>query len=287
LRTRGWSHAPRWRGYFAPGEGDRGMAGGQRPAGERRLGSQRREGGSAAAGWPLWAQQCIVCGAALALLLVYLRAGLPGHGWLRTGVGYVLDADYDAVALARRLPSLRQIQAASGSGLLSRLWGQGGDGKTSDGTTDTSGQGAGTGAGTGASGRVLRLARPVLGEPTSLFGVRIDPISKKEERHEGVDFKANSGDPIIAPMDGRVTKVGFDQAGYGKWLEIDHGGGVSTLYAHCLEILVKEKELISQGQVIARVGQSGAAVGPHLHFEVRRNGQAVDPVPILGIGQGG
>ncbi|HVE86669.1 MAG TPA: M23 family metallopeptidase, partial [Myxococcales bacterium] len=98
--------------------------------------------------------------------------------------------------------------------------------------------------------------------------------------HQGVDVAAREGTPILSAAGGVVRSVGA-RGGYGLAVEIDHGHGLTTLYAHTGGALVKPGERIAPGQPIATVGQSGRATGPHLHFEVRRGGRPVDPGQAL------
>ncbi len=119
--------------------------------------------------------------------------------------------------------------------------------------------------------------RPVSGRITSGFGMRYHPILRKTKLHTGVDIAAPSGTPIRAAAAGTVIIAGWMDA-YGYTVAIDHGGGVSTLYAHCSSVSVRVGQEVSQGQVIGRVGSTGWSTGPHLHWEVRRNGQPVDPL---------
>jgi murein DD-endopeptidase MepM/ murein hydrolase activator NlpD len=118
--------------------------------------------------------------------------------------------------------------------------------------------------------------RPASGRVSSGFGYRIHPIFRVRKMHTGVDIAAAHGAAIHAAAGGLVVHSGR-WGGYGQCVIIDHGGGVATLYAHCSRLLVPAGEEVTQGQVIGRVGSTGLATGPHLHFEVRRNGQPVDP----------
>jgi murein DD-endopeptidase MepM/ murein hydrolase activator NlpD len=112
---------------------------------------------------------------------------------------------------------------------------------------------------------------------TSEFGYRIDPINGGDDNHTGIDIKMPLGTNIMAVKDGTVTKVVYSDSGYGNRVIIDHGDGLETLYAHCSRILVEEGQEVKQGDVIAKVGSSGKSTGPHLHFEVRVDGKAVNP----------
>ena len=117
---------------------------------------------------------------------------------------------------------------------------------------------------------------------TSNFGYRIDPFSGHQTFHEGVDFAAESGTAINAAASGKVIYADTHPA-YGKSVEIDHGNGLVTRYAHGSELLVKEGDLVVRGQRIARVGSTGRSTGPHLHFEVRLNGVAQNPGRFLAV----
>lgn len=124
---------------------------------------------------------------------------------------------------------------------------------------------------------VGRFVLPVAGPIVSKFGPRFHPILHYTRLHAGLDFGAASGTPIVAAGSGTVAHSGT-MRGYGNVVVVDHGGGLSTLYAHCSVLLVPEGVRVEQGQVIARVGATGLATGPHLHFEVRRNGTPVNPL---------
>lgn len=125
-----------------------------------------------------------------------------------------------------------------------------------------------------------KLARPVPGALTSGFGMRHHPILKRSRMHNGVDFGGKSGDPIRAAADGVVISATY-MSGYGNCVILDHGGGVSTLYAHASKLNVREGQSVKQGQTIAAIGATGLATGPHLHFEVRVNGKPVNPLGWL------
>ena len=114
------------------------------------------------------------------------------------------------------------------------------------------------------------------------FGYRVHPIRRTWSHHSGIDIRARSGADIVAAESGTVIFSGWS-GGYGNTVIINHGGGLHTLYAHNSLNLVNVGDWVERGQVIALIGSTGMSTGPHLHFEVRLNGQVQDPVPYLGI----
>ena len=117
---------------------------------------------------------------------------------------------------------------------------------------------------------------PVKGWVTSGFGPRISPFTEKPAWHDGLDIGAAQNAPVQAPAQGRVTSVGFDPK-LGNLVRLDHGFGIETVYGHLAKSLVKEGQRVKRGDVVGLVGSSGLATGPHLHYMVKVNGQALDP----------
>ena len=111
---------------------------------------------------------------------------------------------------------------------------------------------------------------------TSEFGYRTNPITGNYAMHSGIDIGANTGDKIYAALGGTVVKA-KESYDYGKFITIDHGDGLVTIYAHCSKLLVEVGERVEKGQVIALAGSTGWSTGPHLHFEIRVNGIRIDP----------
>jgi murein DD-endopeptidase MepM/ murein hydrolase activator NlpD len=127
-----------------------------------------------------------------------------------------------------------------------------------------------------------RLVMPVAGRASSGYGERFDPIQHKEIKHPGFDLAAPTGTTVDAAAAGTVTHAG--PAGtYGNLIVIKHANGVETRYAHLSATSVKEGDQVQAGQPIGAVGTTGYSTGPHLHFEVRKDGQTVDPEPLLPI----
>jgi len=118
------------------------------------------------------------------------------------------------------------------------------------------------------------LTWPLVGEITSSFGIR------DGRPHEGLDIAADEGAPIRAAASGRVVFAG-PRGTYGLAVIIDHGDGISTLYAHCSKILVAEDSHVDAATIIALAGNTGNSRGPHLHLEVQKDGKAIDPLPCL------
>lgn len=110
------------------------------------------------------------------------------------------------------------------------------------------------------------------------FGLRIHPVYKVKKMHNGIDFAASIGTPIYATADGTVSKVEVRFSGYGKLVEIDHGFGYRTRYAHMHDFTVKNRQQVKRGDLIGYVGNTGLSTAPHLHYEVLINDQRVDPV---------
>ena len=128
--------------------------------------------------------------------------------------------------------------------------------------------------------KVMPTMAPVHAPRGSGFGRRIDPFTGQLAMHEGIDFEVDKGTPVHAAAGGVVRFAGFHPQ-YGNLVEIDHGNDLSTRYAHLSKILVRTGEIVMRGAVIALSGSTGRATGPHLHFEVRYKGVAINPDRFL------
>ena len=124
--------------------------------------------------------------------------------------------------------------------------------------------------------------RPVArGFISSYFGARADPFDGREAFHKGVDFAGSIGDKVVAVAAGVVTWAG-ERSGFGKLIEVSHGDGFVTRYAHNQRTLVSVGETVKRGEAVALMGSTGHSTGPHVHFEVLRNGRQVDPLSFIG-----
>jgi murein DD-endopeptidase MepM/ murein hydrolase activator NlpD len=132
--------------------------------------------------------------------------------------------------------------------------------------------------------RSYPIANPAPGRPISSgFGIRKDPLLGTPALHSGIDFRAQLGSNALVTAPGIVVKAGWN-GGYGRMVEVDHGNGFTTRYGHLSRIDVKVGDRVVRGGVIGEVGSSGRSTGPHLHYEVRRNGDAIDPLAFLKAG---
>lgn len=131
---------------------------------------------------------------------------------------------------------------------------------------------------------LTHLIKPVEAPVTSPFGLRTDPNQGEEAFHYGLDLGASQGDKIKCAAGGTVEEAG-ENAEYGKFIIIRHSDTVSTLYAHCEELLPQTGDIVNAGQVIATVGATGNATGPHLHFEIRDGETWLDPAKFLDFDQ--
>lgn len=139
---------------------------------------------------------------------------------------------------------------------------------------------AGLGISTASTGSVTPDIWPVSGVVSSHFGFRISPGGIGSTYHEGLDIASSYGNPVHATANGRITQAGWVK-GYGYLVEIDHGNGIKTRYGHNSAILVSVGDQVVEGQTISLIGSTGNSTGPHCHYEVRVNGEAVDPTLFL------
>ena len=115
----------------------------------------------------------------------------------------------------------------------------------------------------------------------SAFGFRSDPFNHRAAMHPGIDLSGSYGTPIYATADGTVLRAGWNSGGYGNLVELDHGRGITTRYGHMSAILVSAGQHVTRGQQVGRMGSTGRSTGNHLHYEVRIDGRAVNPIPFM------
>jgi len=129
------------------------------------------------------------------------------------------------------------------------------------------------------------VRKPIIGDVdmSSPFGMRMDPFLRGPAIHSGIDLRGDTGDPVRATANGRVTIASY-QGGYGNMVEVDHGNGLSTRYGHMSKIEVQVGQQVKIGQTIGRIGSTGRSTGPHLHYETRVDGEAVNPQKFLRAG---
>jgi len=129
------------------------------------------------------------------------------------------------------------------------------------------------------------VREPVAGDIdfSSPYGVRVDPFLRVPAMHTGIDFRGTYGEAIHATAAGTVTSAGWS-GGYGQMVEVDHGNGLATRYGHLSQIDVHVGQTIRIGQVVGRLGSTGRSTGPHLHYETRVDGEAVNPEKFLKAG---
>lgn len=123
---------------------------------------------------------------------------------------------------------------------------------------------------------------PVEGVLSSPYGERVDPFTNEIKLHRGIDIEAESGSPIKAAADGEIVEVGVVRT-YGKYVKINHGDKVETVYAHCSEFMVEKGQIVNQGDIIAKVGNTGVSTGAHIHFELLKDGNSLNPQDYLEI----
>lgn len=255
-----------------------------------------------------WVRQSLIAlGLLAAAFGLSFLSFLPGVGRLDQWVRGVVMADWDwrraqdtaagwqaqAVALVNSpsLDRLRNTVAALGGATAQR------DDAPRDATlvlrdgTMPAGAAVPSGPAVPAAAGIAKKfeAYPVAGGQAKLtagYGWREQPVTKERKMHAGIDLDAPANALVVAVAAGTVAGVGEDRE-MGKWLELDHGQGMTTYYAHNASVLVQPGESIKPGQTIAKVGRTGRSGTDHLHFEVRIQGKAVDPVPFLPVPKAG
>lgn len=132
----------------------------------------------------------------------------------------------------------------------------------------------------GSNVDINTMALPISGTVTSTFGYRVHPINGEYLKHKGIDIAAETGTEISSALDGVVVQNSYSNS-YGNFVEIKHSDTLSTLYAHCSKITVEQGQTVEKGDTVALVGSTGVSTGPHVHFEIRVNGDVIDPEWIV------
>jgi len=134
-----------------------------------------------------------------------------------------------------------------------------------------------------AQENTVPILRPVSAEHmvSSKFGMQVHPIKKVKRHHDGIDIAAPIGTPVYAPADGKVILAKDDKNKFGKHIKISHGDTYETMYSHLSELKVKEGQIIKKGDVIGAIGNTGLSTGPHLHYEVSKDGEKMDPLDFM------
>ncbi len=131
--------------------------------------------------------------------------------------------------------------------------------------------------------REMAFGEPIPGRAiNSRFGLRRLGGEAGPRMHKGVDIAAATGTRIVAPADAEVIRIGYDAGGYGNFVELRHPNGMTTLYGHMSRVDVRSRQVLKAGERVGLVGSTGYSTGPHLHFEVRRNGEQVNPARVIG-----
>lgn len=217
----------------------------------------------------IWESSWLTRQALVAVLLFALAFGLMRAPWpflasARNQVAYYLSTDFDLRGATEYVMSTNLTEKVSeGWKVLPELWNR------LTGRSDAPSQ---------DSSFIL----PVVGTVTSNYGYRPDPVTGEVAFHAGIDIGAAEGTPIVAALGGTVLTVENNET-YGNVVEIDHGQGVMTLYAHAKTITVKTGDMVKQGDTIGTVGMTGNATDPNCHFEVIISGQPVDPLQMRGL----
>ncbi len=209
--------------------------------------------------------------AALLFLLVFglMRAPWSAMAGVKQQISYYLTTDLDLSGAARYVMSGNLSERVSeGWQFIPELWNRLTGRESETPATEAS------------------FILPVAGTISSTFGYRPDPVTGEVALHTGIDIAAAEGTPIVAALGGMVVEVKDDET-YGKMVEIDHGQGVVTLYAHAKEITVQLGDSVDQGHTIGTVGMTGDATDPNCHFEVIVSGQPVDPLQMKGLASTG
>lgn len=215
-------------------------------------------------------KQLVICVAVLVVVGIVKSIDTGFTNFLSNQVKWVLQQDVNMDTVYQGV-----------DGFFGRLFkGETDDGKTQTGDQDQASDTNATGDTSETDSLLSTMLVPVEGPVSSPFGNRVHPVKKTVEMHTGIDIEAVKGASIKAALDGEVIEAGEDKV-YGNYLKIRDNDRIVTLYGHCSKLIAEKGQKVARGTVIAQVGDTGVAVGTHLHFEIQVDGKAVDPLNYL------
>lgn len=227
--------------------------------------------------------QAIVCAAAILVSLLIMKNGGTLFENLKNELSYIMGKDITISEAAQAFKEFRDFVFSAG-----KESGDGIHGETESKVFDEGGAVGGkstseipVNSSVAPFTATVKAVCPVKGEITSLYGFRCDPFTGDSGFHSGLDIAAAQGTKIGAAFYGKILKTGVHKE-YGNYVIISHGDGFATVYAHCSEIYVEEDTVVRAGETVAAVGSTGLSTGPHLHFEIRRDGVRYNPSFVLG-----
>lgn len=226
--------------------------------------------------------QTVVCAAVILVSLLIMKSGGELFENLKSELSYIMGKDITIGEAAEAFKEFRDFIFSVDSESETTE-----PSDESESNTELVGAGASTAASIPSNSSVapftvtVKAVCPVDGTITSPYGFRKDPFTGNPGFHSGLDIGAPEGENIAAAFYGKVIETGTHDE-YGNYVIISHCDGFSTLYAHCSEVYVKENTIIRAGETIAAVGSTGLSTGPHLHFEIRRDGVRYNPSFVLG-----
>lgn len=221
-------------------------------------------------------RQAVICVAVLVLVGILKSIDSGVTNFMTNQVKWVLQQDVDMKGVYQGIDDFfgRLFNGEAAGGNITD-----GDQDETDGST--AGDDNSDAAGDSQIASLLNtMIIPVEGPVSSPFGNRVHPIKKTVELHTGIDIEAVKGASIQAALDGEVIEAGEDKV-YGNYLKVQNSDRVVTLYGHCSKLIAEKGQKITQGTVIAQVGDTGVAVGTHLHFEIQVDGKPIDPLGYL------
>ena len=241
----------------------------------------------------LIARQVAVCILIFFVVFLVKSINTPFTNFITGQVRYVLEQNLELNNIFRSVDN--ELNKLRGNAAINKSESTGGTGaaKTTEAPSDYTADGAGqddaipessvlSASTEEGSDLPVNMVTPVKGVLSSGFGERKDPITQLMKMHEGIDIEAANGGDIVAALEGTVIETGSSPT-YGKYIKLRHNNDLETVYAHASAISAVQGKKVAQGEVIAKVGNTGVSVGAHLHFEVWRAGKAVNPLEYISV----